>query len=253
MGTPGDGETWCQAKREERMPERVLGDETVDRADPEAPLQFFDARQTLVDQVAGELRRRIILGQMPAGETLGEVNLATAYQVSRGTVREALMKLRAEGLLEAMPHRSHRVAAFTHSDVEEISDLFALLESHAAEIVALPLHHEIAARAAALIRRMGRLTSISADIDEFIDLDRSFHGLLVKAAGHHRLSLMWEQLSPQLGALMVRVLPRVDCDGATVLRRHQVILDRALDNDRAGLRGEIVEHYRLPREADQDV
>lgn len=181
-----------------------------------------------------------------------EVNLAAAYQVSRSTVREALVKLRSEGLLEAMPHRSHRVAAFTHSDVEEICDLFALLESHAAQLVALPLRPDVADRAAILVRRMARLTSISADIVEFIELDRDFHGLLVKAAGHHRLSRLWEQLSPQLGALMVRVLPEVDWDGPTIARRHQAILDRYLDDDADGLCREIVEHYRLSREAGQD-
>ena len=80
------------------------------------PASSISRREAVVTQI----RRGIVLGVLRPGEKLTEVGLATALQVSRPTVREALAQLAQEGLLTAEPYRGLRV---TEIDAAAIHDL----------------------------------------------------------------------------------------------------------------------------------
>ena len=80
------------------------------------PASSISRREAVVNQI----RRGIVLGVLRPGEKLTEVGLATALQVSRPTVREALAQLAQEGLLTAEPYRGLRV---TEIDAAAIRDL----------------------------------------------------------------------------------------------------------------------------------
>ncbi|WP_139084285.1 winged helix-turn-helix domain-containing protein, partial [Nesterenkonia sp. F] len=54
----------------------------------------------LGDQVADDLRRRIITRELPADDVLVEAKLAEEYEVSRGPARDAIRTLAQEGLVE---------------------------------------------------------------------------------------------------------------------------------------------------------
>ena len=80
------------------------------------PASSISRREAVVNQI----RRGIVLGVLRPGEKLTEVGLATALQVSRPTVREAMAQLAQEGLLTAEPYRGLRV---TEIDAAAIRDL----------------------------------------------------------------------------------------------------------------------------------
>ena len=65
----------------------------------------------LQEQVAGQLRRRILSGQLAAGTPVREQELANEFGISRGPIRDALLTLTKEGLLVARPNVGVRVAA----------------------------------------------------------------------------------------------------------------------------------------------
>jgi len=205
--------------------------------------------RTLTDQVARELRRQIMLGGFQPGEQLGEMKLAAQLQVSRGTVREALSLLKREGLLEVAPHRTHRVARFDASDGREICDVLALLEAHGARQLTLPLAGPIVEQLSGVIDRMRRLR-FPTDIDEFTKLDRAFHGLLLRTAGQHRLTQVWENLGPLLGVLMATTIPGLATTGPRIAARHQVLLQVAASGDVTALTEAIAEHYRFAEHND---
>jgi DNA-binding GntR family transcriptional regulator len=66
--------------------------------------------RSLREQVAAHLRRDVLSGNLPTGERLRETDLADRFGVSRGPVRDALLQLAHEGLLELQPHCGARVA-----------------------------------------------------------------------------------------------------------------------------------------------
>lgn len=88
---------------------------------------------TAWEQAYLTLRRRLADGTYPAGAHLREEDLAAQIGVSRTPVREALRRLDAEGWLRVVPNQGAFAAEWSRADIEEIFDLRALLEAHAAE------------------------------------------------------------------------------------------------------------------------
>jgi GntR family transcriptional regulator len=85
--------------------------------------------ETLWAQLATDLRRRIDAGQFSAGFPT-EVELAAAYKVSRFTVREALRKLRADGLVDSRRGRGTIVVEPTfHQPLGALYSLFRFVEA----------------------------------------------------------------------------------------------------------------------------
>lgn len=88
---------------------------------------------TAWEQAYLTLRRRLTDGTYPQGSHLREEELAAQLGVSRTPVREALRRLDAEGWLRVVPNQGAFATEWSVRDIEEIFDLRALLESHAAE------------------------------------------------------------------------------------------------------------------------
>lgn len=202
------------------------------------------AGRTLTDQVVRELRRQIMLGRLRPGQPLPEVRLAEQLRVSRSTVREALNRLKAQGLLAVSPHRTHRVNRFETADAKEICDVLALLEAHGTRRLALPLSASVVAEMEDVVARMRRLR-FPDEIEEFTELDRAFHGALLRASGHHRLTAVWEDLGPLLSVLMATTMPTITTTGPRIAARHRLLLRLATEGDAEALATAITEHYKF--------
>lgn len=147
------------------------------------------------------LRKAIIRGDLTAGVHLAEEELATRLQVSRGPIRQALVRLEHEGLVRILPRRGAVVLGFTDRDVREIYDLRRLIEGHAARLAA---RHASAEALAELRAVAGQLVE-SADAARFgreVAFDLVFHRHLVAMAGHRRLLAAWEPLTATVRALL---------------------------------------------------
>lgn len=92
---------------------------------------------TAWEQAYLTLRRRLADGTYPPGSRLREEDLAAQLGVSRTPVREALRRLDAEGWLRVVPNQGAFAAEWSIAEIEEIFELRALLESHAAEHAAM--------------------------------------------------------------------------------------------------------------------
>src|SRR5688572_24453802 len=92
----------------------------------EMPIDFEDRRDSLVGKIAAEIGQEIAEGRLAPGAELNSVDLAARFGSSRTPVREALMLLEKEGLVEIPPRRRPRVARI---DPNEIEDLYAIREA----------------------------------------------------------------------------------------------------------------------------
>ncbi|MET9320741.1 GntR family transcriptional regulator [Streptomyces sp. NPDC003038] len=73
-------------------------------------------RNTLRQQIADALRDEVLAGRMPPGTEFTVKQIAEQYEVSATPVREALVDLSAQGLLELIQHRGFRVRAYSVDD-----------------------------------------------------------------------------------------------------------------------------------------
>ncbi|NBH05165.1 GntR family transcriptional regulator [Amycolatopsis sp. SID8362] len=149
-------------------------------------------RRGLADEVADRIRDAIFDGGYAPGSQLREVELAEALGVSRGPVREALLKLEREGLVRGEWHRGTTVTALSGEDVAELDSLRAALEQLAVALVVerAPDLAEIDA----VVARMER----AADEHEMVRCDLAFHDAVYAAAGHRRLREAWEAIRSQV-------------------------------------------------------
>lgn len=150
------------------------------------------------EQVTDRLREEILLGKFEAGEALREIPLAERFQVSRGPVRDALLQLSQEGLLDSVPNRGVRVGkvwdqklipvmAKTRFDLESfaISELIA----NRPEEFFDNIRHNL---------RLFKLACEDGEMPAVVHLDLQFHRLLLRQCGHVGLESVW---LPLLGGL----------------------------------------------------
>jgi DNA-binding GntR family transcriptional regulator len=86
-------------------------------------------RSSLRQQIADALRDEVLTGRLPAGGHFTVKEIAELYGVSATPVREALVDLAAQGLLDIEHHRGFQVRRFTHEDFLSLVDARTILES----------------------------------------------------------------------------------------------------------------------------
>ncbi|WP_152207246.1 GntR family transcriptional regulator [Marinobacter changyiensis] len=84
----------------------------------------FQAPESLSEQIAQHLGQRIITGQLPPGERIQELKVAGELDVSRGSVREALLILERRHLIEIFPRRGAVVSQLTPKLVNSLYDIY---------------------------------------------------------------------------------------------------------------------------------
>ncbi len=89
---------------------------------------------TFADRAFEWLEEAIIKGELLPGTKLDEMNLANAFGISRGPVREAIRRLEGKKLVERVPHIGARVATFSKNDLREILYVREALEGLACRL-----------------------------------------------------------------------------------------------------------------------
>ena len=87
-------------------------------------------------QAVDVLREMLLLGHLEPGQRLNEVELAKALGISRGPLREAIQRLRSEGLLSAVSGRGAYVRTFTPEVLSDLYEVRMALEAHALRLAA---------------------------------------------------------------------------------------------------------------------
>lgn len=189
-------------------------------------------RRGLADEVADRVRDAIFAGTYPPGAQLREVELADALDVSRGPIREALMRLEVEGLVRSAWHRGATVTTLTPADVVELDSLRGALEHLAVRLV---VSQASEARLDAIAAAAGRMTR-ARDEYEMVRRDIEFHDAVYLATGHRRLTEAWRAIRNQVHLfLLTRVRARSDGYLDQVSHEHQELVEalRARDADAA--------------------
>jgi DNA-binding GntR family transcriptional regulator len=94
-----------------------------------------EQRDSLVINIAEEIGSAIIEGHLNPGDDLNSVDLSDRFKTSRTPVREAMMLLEKEGLVEILPRRRPRVARLSIKEVREIYEVRANLYGLVAELI----------------------------------------------------------------------------------------------------------------------
>jgi DNA-binding GntR family transcriptional regulator len=117
--------------------------------------------------------RKAIQNRTIEPETLySELQLAATMNISRTPVREALIELSREGIIEVVPQRGFRVRTISETEEREVFDLRGVIESHVVRRLALTVKSSDIARMREMLKRQAKLAD---DCPEFLELDELFH------------------------------------------------------------------------------
>lgn len=200
--------------------------------------------QSLAVSIAGRLREAILAGYFGPGEQLREEPLARSMGVSRGPVREALLRLEREGLVVVRRNRGAFVAQLSAQDLEEVYTFRLAIERLAVQRVVRVGTDEHLDQLQAVVDSMAAADPHGINEQDAADLDLKFHDLVYAASNHRRLSESWANLRPQVHILLLnRNVARVDFRQYLVTG-HQAIVDSLRDRDEARAVETIEDHLR---------
>lgn len=127
--------------------------------------------QTQAGYAHAQIRKAIINGEFTSGDRLLQAELAKQLNISVTPVREALSRLKEEGLIESVPHRGTTVAKLNIEQAEEIYAMRKLLEPILIRRNIDSIPDEDLARAARLINKM----KATDDLLKFTAINEDFH------------------------------------------------------------------------------
>lgn len=146
-------------------------------------------RRSTAGIIADRLRGAIMDGDLVPGTQLGEADLAGQFQVSRGTLREAMQRLVEEGLVRGERHRGLFVRELSPDDVQDVYVTRNAIEQAAARLILRAGVDPVADRLDAVCARM-KTAARRGDHRALGRADAQFHEVLVAASGSRRLSRM---------------------------------------------------------------
>ena len=163
------------------------------------------------DEAYLALKRLIMTNQISAGSQILESEAAERLGMSRTPVREAMIRLEQEGIVELRSRHAIRVLPLSASDMQEIYEVLTALESTAAAIVASRgLSDEELQRLRDAVNEMDRALA-KDDLLRWSQADETFHLLLVDLSGNSRIRTfvgqVWEQ-SNRARLLTLRLRPK---------------------------------------------
>jgi DNA-binding GntR family transcriptional regulator len=135
------------------------------------------------------IREAIIDGRLEPGRRLKEEELARELGISRTPIREALLMLQAEGLVDAIPNRGAMVRVHNADDLEDLYQLRALLEGYAARRAGTRITDDQVAELSASCDRFDALDS-ETELRELVRENMVFHSTILEIAGSSRLAAM---------------------------------------------------------------
>ena len=183
--------------------------------------QAGGTRATVAAAIYAELREEIVSLRRRPGEAVVEKEIAAAYRVSRTPVREAVLRLADEGLVEIFPQSGTFVARIPVSALPEAIVVRKALEETTARLAAERATREQVAAIDAILKRQ-REAAGQGDREAFHAADEAFHAAVAEAAGHPRIWTLVQQVKVQVDRFRQLTLPQKG-RMALVVREHAAV------------------------------
>lgn len=223
------------------------------------PIQALVRRRTLADDVTEVLRARLVAGEVASGGRLPtEGQLADAFQVSRAVIREAVARLKHEGLVESR----QGAGIFRSPEGVELPNLRNAVQAREASLLAVyELRLAVEPMSASLAAQRwvdGTIEPIRSAVQRLeravvsgrggADADADFHRAIGVAAGNSLVASLLDFIQEQMRSSLAlsHANTRKVAGTATGVQREHVRIARAIElRDGAGAAAAMARHIRL--------
>jgi DNA-binding GntR family transcriptional regulator len=195
---------------------------------------------TTASRIYSELRIELVSLRRSPGEAISEAEIALSYGVSRTPVREAILRLSDEGLLEIFPQSGIFVSRIPVAALPEAIIIRKALEETTARLAAeratasqILILHSILARQ--------REAEAAGDRDAFHQADESFHAVIADVAGYPGIWRLIQQVKVHVDRYRRLTLPQAGRIARTIAE-HEAILGAVEAHDPDGARAAMETH-----------
>jgi DNA-binding GntR family transcriptional regulator len=192
-------------------------------------LPQIEAQETITGRLYAELEEAIIDGRLAPGQRVHADELAEHFNVSRIPVREALRALHANGWLDIRPRRETLVQEQTPEDLQDLFEVRALLDAHAASLAAERRSDDDLSMFASLLAES---KTAGDDMAALARLNERFHVAVAHASGNAMLETLVQTLAKRVRWYFAKVAP---VRASHSVREHGELVQaiRHRDRDRA--------------------
>ncbi|ADU49657.1 GntR family transcriptional regulator [Intrasporangium calvum] len=219
--------------------------EKVDEAEDRVTLALpsFDNQANLRQQVGDALRALLITGQMRPGNLYSAPKLAAQFGVSATPVREAMLDLVSEGLVEVVRNKGFRVTELRDSDLDAMSELRSFIEVPVMGLVAAKCEGSVATEVEGLRPLARRITDAAAarDLVTYAEADIEFHGRFLALHGNEHVVQVVRELRHRSRLYGLEALAEAGVLAQLSLE-HEQMVDAALRRDEEGMRRLVAQH-----------
>ncbi len=190
-------------------------------------------RPAAKDRALEYVKSQVLTGAFPGGELISEGEVAAALGMSRTPVREAFLRLEAEGLLRLYPQRGALVVPVSSEEARAVIEARLVLERFAVTKVIAggpAVCASIFPRLSAKIEQQ-REAAAAQDWLAFVQGDRAYHDVTMQESGNPILSNLYSSLRDRQMRMIGQSLTRDQQRMATILDEHRVIAEALRDGD----------------------
>ena len=206
-------------------------------------------RYSAADRAYAFVKRQIVSGEYDGGTLISEGEVSAAVGVSRTPVREAFLRLAAEGMLRLFPKRGALVVPVSAAEIREVLDARLVLEEHAARsAISAGRHQELAAALRAILAKHDDDES-PRDAARSTEIDQQFHGTIVDAAGNRLLTRFYAALRDRQLRMGAAALLRDPGRYNAILGEHAAIADLIDRGDADAVASELARHLAATKAA----
>ncbi|WP_046115405.1 GntR family transcriptional regulator [Aquincola tertiaricarbonis] len=174
--------------------------------------------QLLTDLAFERIRKAIVEGDLRLGEQVSEIQLAQSMGISKTPVREALVRLKIQGLVEIHPQRGTFVFQLEPVQVTQLCRFRSMIEIAALREAYATNRNVLIDELAALVKAM-ELAEAAGDVNQLSWLDMDFHHVFLTCCPNTYLRGAYDLIRYQLIALRFRA----PIDNG--VESHQVLVD----------------------------
>lgn len=207
-----------------------------------ADILLSDRRDiSLAESAYRAIRGAILSRQIGGGEPLPEEAIAQRLGMSRTPVREALGRLRTEGLVQESRPRGYVVSGVMAQDVFDVYAIREVLEGLCHRLAATRITpHQLFM----LMTTTDRMEQALDDPVRFSSLNRDFHGIVVEAAGNPVLTKIMDELMAIVDRYPVSAY-HVEGRSREALAEHRAILEALASKDAQAAEHAVQHHLRV--------
>lgn len=198
------------------------------------PKATGSGRPAAKDRALDYVKTQVLYGAFPGGELISEGEVANTLGMSRTPVREAFLRLEAEGLLRLYPQRGAFVVPVSSDEARAVIEARLLLEQFAAaKIVARgpAACAMVSERLSTEMQRQREAAAAASNWHDFVEADRAFHEVILEESGNVILSDFYSSLRDRQMRMIGESLIHDHQRMANILDEHRHIAEALRDGD----------------------